>query len=57
MSGIDPIHFIRRNVKVIIREDGKALWLHDEFGCFLRVSGIENLFVDDNRGKTDGQKE
>ena len=39
-------------VEVLIRYDGKVLWVNDaETGCVLRISNIHKLIVEDNRAK------
>ena len=36
-------------VQVVIRDDGKVLWVNTENGCVLRVCQITKLTIEDNR--------
>ena len=38
-----------KTVEVLIRSDGKVLWINTEEGCVLRICRIENLYVSDER--------
>lgn len=39
-------------VQIVIREDGKVLWVNTAEGqCVLRISQIEQLVIEDSRGK------
>jgi hypothetical protein len=37
-------------VEVVIREDGKVVWVNTEKGCILRVCRIGKFILDDRRG-------
>jgi hypothetical protein len=36
-------------VEVIIRKDGKVLWVNTEEGCVLRISNIKDVVIEDDR--------
>lgn len=36
-------------VEVVIREDGKVIWINTEKGCVFRACRIGELFVNDER--------
>lgn len=40
------------HIEVHISEDGKVLWVNNEFTCLLRVCRIKNLILQDDRGAT-----
>ncbi|GAH06849.1 unnamed protein product [marine sediment metagenome] len=37
------------HIQVRISEDGKTLWVNNEFVCLLRVCRIKNLHLQDDR--------
>ena len=38
-------------LEVVISEDGKTLWINDEFTCLFRACRIRNFKLDDRRRK------
>ena len=38
-------------VEIVIRSDGKVVWVHTEKGCQFRACQIKRLIIDDRRGK------
>lgn len=36
-------------VWLVIREDGKVVWINTETHCLVRICGIEQLVLDDRR--------
>ena len=39
-------------VEVVIRSDGKVVWVNTEKGCQFQACQIGRLIIDDRRGKT-----
>ena len=36
-------------VEIVIRDDGKVIWVNTERGCVLRICQIKHLTLDDGR--------
>jgi len=41
-------------VEVIIRKDGKVVWINTEEGCVLRISNVSDIEIIDDREEEDG---
>lgn len=42
-------------VKIIIRGDGRVMWISTWDGCILRIGGIKTLTIHDNRRTNEQQ--
>lgn len=38
-----------KEVEIKIRSDGKVVWINSPSGCIMRICGIENLYLEDER--------
>lgn len=49
---VKPLDLRRDTVEVKVRHDGRVIWVNTKEGCVCRISGINELILEDERATT-----